>query len=180
MFKTMIAGVAALALTITPLQAEEFNEDALGKLLFGLVAAGIVATALKNRDDTHVAPRVHQPTLPPAYNLYDYEPPVVQHRGDHKPPRINPGRGNNRGGLPTAGNGRGHNAKVLPGQCFKSVQTRIGSQNMFARHCLTQNFRYAARLPQKCAVRIIARNTAHNGFDPFCLRREGYTSTHRQ
>ncbi len=178
MFKTLIAGVAALSLTITPLQAQEFNEDDFGKFLFGLVAAGIVAKALSDRRDDTV--QTYQPSRSHALNPNHYEPPVVRHRENRNPPRLNPGGGRDRGGLQPRGNGHRQNAHALPRRCYKTVETRFGTQTMLARNCLNQHYRFAARLPQKCAVRVLTRNAAHNGFDPLCLRREGYTTAHRR
>ena len=169
MIKTMIAGVTALSLSVMPLQAQEFNDDDFGKFLFGLVAAGIVATALSNRNDNDSAP-AYQPVQPRALNPNYHAPPVVQNNA----PRLNPGPVRDRGGIQPR-----HNAKVLPARCFKSVETRFGTQNMFARRCLTENYRYAARLPQSCAVRVLTRDAAHNGFDPSCLRRQGYATARR-
>ncbi len=170
MYKTLIAGVAALSLTLTPAQANGFDEDDLGKLLFGLVAAVVVGQAIKNANDgdrvqglSHgYAPSVVQPrTHAPRINPGRQDPPVVRHN-----------RGDRGGILP-------NRARVLPGKCFTRVETRFGTQNMFGRHCLRNNYRQFARLPSQCEVRVLTDDGARRGFDPRCLRQQGFSSTRR-
>lgn len=190
MFKTMIAGVTALALTTAPLQAQEFDNDNLGKFLFGLVAAVALGTALsKNSDDAPAAQTVHQP---------QYEPPVVR---DRTAPRINPRAEvpsrapiwHGPGGLqPRAheprtvwprGNGfdQGHirQDRALPAACFYTARTRHGPQDLFGYRCLQRNYAQAHALPGHCLTRVRTPGGVHNGYLPRCLRSEGYRISHR-
>jgi len=175
MMKTLIAGVTALSLSVTPVTAQQndtgFQHQDIATALFALLALGVVGKALTSGGkDDRAAP----------------EPPVVQ----VNPTRIAP----DRGGLPTITRNnwfdqdgrigerdpRGDNvrgwadARVLPRQCLNTVHTRYGDQRIFARNCLRENYRHISRLPRSCAVRLIGMNGVRNGFDPQCLRDAGY------
>lgn len=68
MFKFVTAGVTAIALTLSsvPAQARGLSEDDIGKLLFGLVAAGVISTAINNnqRRTVTVTPQVTEQSSP--------------------------------------------------------------------------------------------------------------------
>jgi len=68
MFKFVTAGVTAIALTLTsvPAQARGLSEDDIGKILFGLVAAGVLTTAINNsqRRTVTVAPQATEQSRP--------------------------------------------------------------------------------------------------------------------
>ena len=68
MFKFVTAGVTAIALTVSsvPAQARGLSEDDIGKILFGLVAAGVLSQAMntnKGRAVT-VTPQVTEQSRP--------------------------------------------------------------------------------------------------------------------
>lgn len=166
--KSLIAGVTALSLATTPVQANEFNEEDFGKFLFGVVAAIALGAALtKDRDSGGEAVAV-QPAP---------EPPVIRHRPNNTAPRINPRPRHEPPVVRHQPRGLTPHQKVLPGYCFKQVQTRYGTTNLFGQRCLERTYRHVARLPQACAVRVIsANNRARRGFDPQCLRNHGFRS----
>ena len=69
MFKFVTAGVTAIALTLSsvPAQARGLSEDDIGKILFGLVAAGVLSTAINNNNNrrtVQVAPQVTEQARP--------------------------------------------------------------------------------------------------------------------
>lgn len=69
MFKFVTAGVTAIALTLTsvPAQARGLSEDDIGKILFGLVAAGILTTTINNNNQRRtvtVTPQVTEQSRP--------------------------------------------------------------------------------------------------------------------
>lgn len=151
MFKTLIAGVTAIALTLStasPAQAQGLDEDDIGKILFGLLATAAIGAAIRNaRDD-------------------DRRPQVQQHQ-----PRYGGGGGQ------STGNNTGNNDRSmrLPRGCLVNVETRFGEHRMFGRRCLQRNYAQVADLPRRCAVRVFAANgNIRRGFDPQCLRAEGY------
>lgn len=138
MFKTAIAGVTALSLTLasaTPAQAGGISQEDLGKLLFGLVAVATIGTAIKNNDRNRQVRNTPQSEQPPQ---------------------------------------RTRNQNRLPRRCVDSVDTWYGAQQIVDRDCLEQRYRHVAQLPRQCQVRVYTNRGPRNGFDPHCLRDEGY------
>ncbi|MDO6591972.1 MULTISPECIES: hypothetical protein [Rhodobacterales] len=71
---------------------------------------------------------------------------------------------------PTQGNDQRHNTR-LPSECLRD----IGRNNqVFTSNCLQRNDVRVNALPNRCEVRVFTGNRARNGFDPTCLRQEGY------
>jgi len=65
-------------------------------------------------------------------------------------------------------------ARVLPSSCLIDYQTRRGQGLMLGSDCLSRNYRYAQLLPQQCEVDVRQRRRTISGFDPSCLRYEGF------
>lgn len=158
MFKSLIAGITALSLTFasaTPTYADGMDREDIGKLLIGLAAIAALNAALENNNRREER---NAPTPQPA------------HRG------IN--RNNDWSGL-----NRQHqnsNARwVIPHQCLQTVDTRFGAQRLFGQRCLERNYRQVDRLPDRCVVRLYTTNGPVSGYDPQCLRDQGYRSDRR-
>lgn len=70
MFKTLIAGATALSLTFTPANAQGFNEEQIGQIIFGLFATAAIAKIIKDNNrpalvqSEPVAPVPHHPRTP--------------------------------------------------------------------------------------------------------------------
>ena len=158
MFKPLIAGLTALSLTIAtvaPAQAQGLSRDDTGKLLIGLTALAVLGAAINNNDR-------------------DKEPATQVHDRDQWSQQ---GRGNGHGW----GNlNHQNNRRVLPGECLRGIETRFGTQRMFVQRCLERNYRQVNSLPARCAVRVYSNDGPRQGFDPLCLREEGYTSDRRR
>jgi len=108
------AGVTAIALTLTsaaPVQARGLSEDDIGKILFGLVAAGVLSQALQN----HQKPR----QAAPVPQNYTQRAPAPNTRSQSDP--------------------RHRGVAILPRQCLQNVETRFGTHRIFARRCLQRN-----------------------------------------
>jgi hypothetical protein len=156
MFKPFIAGITAVSLafaTATPAQANDFGREDFGKLLIGLAAIAAVGAVVRNNDrDKPDRPQTTQ----------------TDHRRDSwadlNRPRV---RDQHR------------NARVLPRQCLQTIETRFGQQRLFGQRCLERNDVRVNRLPDRCAVRFYTPRGPRAGFDPLCLREQGYTSTRR-
>lgn len=172
MMKTMLAGITAISLTLSPLPAvaqdtqNGFDHENLATAVFGLVVLGVLANALtKDRDSSD---RV-------------VTPPVV----DHQPRRIAPERGGLRdqpgprwhdnGGRIAPRRGIVVDTRAVPLSCLRSVETRFGTHRMFGRQCLQRKYTGFSRLPERCAVRVQSTSGLRSGFDPQCLRDQGYT-----
>lgn len=149
MFKTLVAGVTAISLTLAsaqPAQARGLSEDDVGKLLFGLVAALAVGAAIKDHND-----RPRESTNQHAQRSHDY--------GDRHS---------------NAGRTHRSNPAVLPRECLRRVSTNFGEHRVFGRRCLRNNYNYTADLPRQCAVRLYTDRGPVRGFDPRCLREQGF------
>lgn len=147
--KSLIAGVAALSLaTATPVAAQGLDREDMGKLLIGLAAVAVIGAAIEENRDRNESTRVHD-----NHNQYNWG-------------RIN--RGNDWSNLNRS------NRRVLPRECFRRVETRFGTQRMFGQRCLERNYRHVNSLPGRCAVRVYTDNGPRRGFDPLCLREQGY------
>jgi len=149
MFKFVTAGVTAIALTLTsaaPVQARGLSEDDIGKILFGLVAAGVLSQALQN----HQKPR----QAAPVPQNYTQRAPAPNTRSQSDP--------------------RHRGVAILPRQCLQNVETRFGTHRIFARRCLQRNDVNIRSLPRQCAVRLRADNAIRRGYDPQCMRAAGF------
>ena len=153
MFKSLIAGVTAVSLTFAramPAQANGFDREDAGKLIIGLAAIAALNAALENR------------------NRNDRQPEQVQDRRQRHPQGWN--------GHPR----RQDNRKVLPSACVREIQTPYGDHRMFMRRCLERNAIRVSQLPDRCEVRLFTNDGPRNGFDPACMRQEGYRSDRRR
>ena len=145
MFKPLIAGITALALTLSttaPVQARGLSEDDIGKIIFGLAALAAVGAIVESNKDSR--PRTVTPTHRPVPEV---ERPQRQRQIDRR---------------------------VLPRNCLRGYETRFGTHRMFGARCLRNSYAFAEHLPRRCAVRIFTDAGPRRGFDPACLRNQGY------
>lgn len=161
MFKPLLAGITAISLTLsstTPLQAQGLDRDDMGKLLIGLAAVAVIGAAIeenRDRDRSNSTP-VHE---------------TPQWGG------IN--RNNSWSDLNRQHQSSQNSRRVLPHACLRTVETRFGSQRLFGKRCLERNYRHVNRLPDRCAVRLYTTDGPRSGYDPLCLREQGYRSDRR-
>lgn len=149
MKKTLIAGLTAFSLALTPAApAQALSDEEVGQILFGLVALGVLGAAIKNNRSQQAAP-AHQPQVsrnPPAFHA-----PAPRHQ-----PRADPA--------------------VLPGRCLDRVLTHDGPRRIFGGRCLNRTYDHVANLPGQCRVRLHTSEGPRRGYDAFCLRNHGYRS----
>lgn len=153
MFKSLIAGVAAVSLTFAtamPAQANGFDREDAGKLIIGLAAIAALNAALENRDRN------------------DREPAQVEDRTQRHPQGWT-GRPRPAG-----------NRNVLPSECLGQIDTRYGDHRMYMSRCLERHQVWVAQLPRRCEVRLFTNDGPRNGYDPACMRQEGYRSDRRR
>ncbi|EBA13944.1 hypothetical protein [Roseobacter sp. CCS2] len=161
MFKPLIAGITALSLTLattTPLHAQGMNRDDVGKLIFGLAAIAVIGAAIdQNRDrDRDRRTQVHQtPQWNDAHRNNTWSDLNREHQNTQ------------------------NSRRALPHACLRTVETRFGHQGLFGKQCLERNYRHVNRLPDRCAVRIYTNDGPRRGFDPLCLREQGFRSDRR-
>jgi len=159
MLKKLIAGAATAALlATTPAQANTLDRNDVGKLVIGLAAVAVLSAAINNRKEDNNA--ASEPTL------------RVQ---THRPiPRSN-GYSHNDRWRSLSRQNRG----IIPSSCLHSLRTRFGEQRIFGRDCLERNYAFTNSLPGQCAVRLYTNSGPRRGFDPHCLRDQGYRSDRR-
>lgn len=156
MFKPLIAGIAALSISlVSPAQANGLDREDVGKLLIGLAAIAVIGAAVEQNDR-----RENRST--PAHD---------RNRGSWSDL---PDRNNDWSNLP-----RRNDRRVIPGDCLRHVETRFGTQRMFGRRCLQRNYHHFSSLPDRCAVRVYTNDGPRRGYDPLCLRQQGYRSDRR-
>ena len=155
MIKSLIAGIAAFSLaTATPVAAQDLDRENLGKLLLGEAAVAVIGAAIQENADRNDSVEVHDENSWSGINRNNSWSDLRQ---DDDWSSI-----------------RRHDRRVLPRECFRRVETRFGTQRMFGRRCLENNYRHVNRLPGRCAVRVYTDNGPRRGFDPLCLRQQGY------
>ena len=195
MMKTLTAALTALALSLTPATPAlaqnyepAFDHEDAATAIFALLAFGVLAKALSDRndDDDHdevdwqdrdwrdTGRRIGDGGLDRAHR----EPPVTRGVGNRywtEPPVVTL---RDRGGLrDDRDNYASVETRVLPSRCLRSVDTRYGDQLFFGRHCLANRYGGFHRLPARCEVRLYTGKATRHGYDPLCLRQEGYTTT---
>ncbi len=155
-----IAGITAIAMTVstaTPSQAATLDEQQFGKFLFGLVAAATVAKMVDDNDrKRRAAAVVVQPTPEPA-------------RVDNRLNWRERGRKAEKAAART----------ILPRECLTVADTRYGAQTLYERDCMKKKSEFVRALPRECGVQIIGRNGPIRGWDPQCLRDEGFRTNRR-
>ena len=159
MMKSLVAGVTALSLTfatVSPAQAEGFDREDVGKLLLGLAAVAVIGAAIENNQRQGTQPDVTRTHTPRSGSWADLNRP--QHRPDNR---------------------RDERARILPADCLQTVETRFGPLRLFGQRCLERNYRYTADLPERCEVRVYSDRGPRDGFDPLCLREQGYRTNRR-
>lgn len=159
MFKPVIVGITALSLAFastTSAFAQGMDREDVGKLLIGLAAVAVIGAALEENRDRNTGNQTSDNTQQGGIN-----------------------RNNDWSHLNREHQRSADSRRVLPEACFQAVETRYGTQRLFGLRCLERNYRHVNRLPENCAVRLYASNGPVRGFDPLCLREEGFRSDRR-
>ena len=188
----IIAALTAMTLALTPaapVAAQQFDQEAVGKLLFGLIAALAVGKIVQNASDdgrTAEAPPAairHPSQGHDRGGIRSFQPPVVRQTpgGLATPGRLPPieapvvvappgGRGGWLSQTP-----RGPAAKgALPARCIRSVSGPRGPERLLGIRCLDNRTRISSTLPAICFRQIQGRKVIRRGFNPDCLRGAGY------
>jgi hypothetical protein len=174
MYKTFIAGLTAISLTLSsaaPARANSMNEDQIGKILFGLLATGVLVNIINNKQQSKTPPvATTRPWAPPVVAPHPHSPRTVDVSPRPPAPRIVD--------IPRRPRGA-RNAKIIPRDCLKNFEGRFGNYRMFQRSCMRENYQFVRSLPQTCKVRLVTRKGTRNGWDPRCLRQAGYIASRR-
>lgn len=154
--KTLISTILSASIAVTsmavPAQAGD-REDEIAAILFGLATLAIIGNAIEDRNDNR--PRAQVTVRPPT-----------QPRHTTTQPR-----------RPSDGINIPRNRRVLPAHCLVQVNGNQGQVRMFGRRCLQNVYRYANRLPQRCAIFVETPRHTRYGYRPRCLRNLGFSSS---
>lgn len=149
MYRKFIAAISAASLTLSLFAGAapaRAGGDDLAKVLAGIAAIAIIGKAI---DDSNDRKRAHV-----SRNSHG------NGHGYRQAPRPAPKR----------------LARYdLPGQCLVKVDVgRNNAVRMFGKRCLKRNFRFSHNLPQACAQRVWTDRGVRRGYNPRCLRQNGY------
>ena len=86
---------------------------------------------------------------------------VIADTPRQRPPSTRPGQGYGQ-------------RKVLPKSCLATHRTQQGNVKTFGKSCLEQKFKFSRRLPASCEQTLWTSKGIRHGFEPSCLRRNGY------
>ena len=71
------------------------------------------------------------------------------------------------------------NRRILPKSCIKSHVTQQGTVKTFDKSCLQKEYRFHRRLPANCEQTLWTSKGIRYGYEPSCLRRQGYKTSRR-
>ena len=161
MYRKFIATISAAAIALTaigsaPAFADQDRTAQAIAAILGLAGVGTLSHEkrkdLKKQHNSDQPAPVHNP--PKAYGQR-YDPPIWnQPRPQPLPDRVN--------------------RKLLPKQCFRSLDTRHGKVRMFSQRCLNRHYDYAHRLPRACHYKFRTYDGHRRGYEARCLRDRGY------
>lgn len=149
-FQTMITPVVIAALAVTGLSAapaKAENSD-LAKLLIGLGAVAVIASAIDKNKKANAA------TVTTSRNGQVYDTHDWQRRDDRPSYRM---------------------SHALPANCLRTYDARHGTRELFSGSCLDRvNYRLA-ELPRACGIPVVERNRKRDtAYAPQCLARYGF------
>ena len=152
MHRKFITLIVATAIAVTGFSApaRAGGEDA-GKMLAGLAALAILGAVIhESRKDRVVVTRDYRPLAPPRHQRVQPRP------------------------LP-----RAVSRNILPRECLRTFESGYGTKTrMFGRKCMKTHYSYTNDLPRECKTRIWGPTGERRGFNPQCLRRQGYRAAH--
>ena len=149
MHRKFIALIIATAITITGISVSQARAADTRDLLGGLAALALIGAGVhyynkERRADQ--ATRQHAPV---------YQPPVV----DHYPVRPRPQR----------------LARYdLPHRCLRTIKGYGPNRQLLGPKCLKKHYRHANSLPNQCKVGFWNGKKVKRGYEPACLRQQGY------
>lgn len=151
----LLAGTLALTAAVSaPAPANAIDENA-ARILAGLVALGIVAKVIDDRNDRRDEKRA-------SASARDQRPDLGRHRDvrERRRPIVEPGHG--------------FRGRVLPAGCLRDVTGGArGVRRLMGAECL-QRRDVRAVLPARCATRVFVGGRDRRAYGARCLRRAGY------
>jgi hypothetical protein len=161
MHRKFIALILSTAIAITGLSAApaRAGNDA-AKLLAGLAALALIGAAIQsNKRNQYVVSRNPAYTPPPTYKT---RPPHAAHptySTKPTPPKIS--------------------RLDLPGQCLRGKSVNGRQRALFGSRCLKTSYAFNGTLPYACRLGYWDGSRNRVGYEPRCLRENGYRFARR-
>ncbi|MEO1789968.1 MAG: hypothetical protein AAFR34_09705 [Pseudomonadota bacterium] len=152
MRRHILAPALALAIALgvaAPRPAQAENGEAIVGVIVGVAALALIAKAIEDNREEEKA-RTQRATR------FHATPNVTrQHRHGHQSRIYN-------------------RARILPDQCFRTIETRSGVRQVFGQRCLQRNGVNTARLPGACAYQVRTQRGIRTVYAGRCLRQNGW------
>ena len=144
----------ALAITIAlgvvaPRPAQAENGEAIVGVIVGVAALALIAKAIEDNREEEKARAQRATRVDATPNSTR-----INRHGQHS-------RLYNR-------------SRILPDQCFRTIETRSGVRRVFGQRCLQRNGVNTARLPGACAFQVRTQRGIRTVYAGRCLRQNGW------
>lgn len=161
MHRKFIALVLSTALVITGFSTAPARAgDDTAKLLAGLAALALIGAAIQNnKRDRYVVSRNPVYTPPPVYKPRPVHKPHGKYYTKPAAPKIT--------------------RLDLPGQCLRTKSVNGRARNLFGNRCLKTNYAFNGTLPKACRLGYWDGGRNRVGYEPLCLRENGYRFARR-
>ncbi|HBS49482.1 MAG TPA: hypothetical protein DEA05_05040 [Rhodobacteraceae bacterium] len=151
MHRKFIALIVATAVAVTGLSAAPARADEdTARIIAGIAALALLGAAIREHNRDDDPPVVHRPTRPGTTGTMPHRPNLWA------------------------------DSCALPAQCLREHRVGCGERiTVLGARCLNRHYRHAGQLPQQCRERVWTRNGLRQGYDPRCLRQNGYRLARR-
>ncbi len=157
----IVASIALASASFMPNAASADGND-LAKAIAGIVAVGIIAKAIDNRNDRgRASTTTRAGRLGSIEQTFDGRRVIDRRVRDYeqrKGPKAK----------------RGYKKKALPQACLRVVETDRRDRLAYGSRCLNRNYRHASKLPVSCETVVRTNRGFRTVFGARCLRRDGW------
>ncbi len=172
-----VTAVTALGIAAAPLPVAAETND-VAKTIAGLVALGIVAKVVDDRDDRKDREQAlvekRSPREESRWPQFGRDDRVLDDRGRWLEGDL---RRYDRRAQPVPGWKRN---TPLPERCLYVLdRDRGGNRLVYSQNCLGQHFKWASRLPRDCRQYVRTRNDVVPVYSVLCLERDGWRVSRR-
>ena len=172
-----VSALAAIGVLLSPTSAAAADGDDIAGILAGVLAVGIIAKAIEDRNDRQQAHTVVEPRRKTEYGRIGRIDEGSFIRGNNRVIRggISPWMNGEKG--PKAG--RGYKQHPLPASCLHRLESGRHDRQVYGAYCLRHTFKHASRLPSACAFNVKTRHGVRTVYGAHCLARSGWHAARR-
>lgn len=160
---TVLTSAAMIGILSAPAPARADSED-VGKIIFGIAAAALIAKAINERNDRKEVSRSQAGQLGSIerYRLNDRR--ILD--GSIRPYNQQKTR-------------RGYKNNPLPQACLRIIETNGRESLGYNSRCVSRNYEFASKLPSRCETILRTNRGFKSVYEARCLRREGWRVARR-